>query len=400
MKFRDLFNFGQGKQEKRSFLNYALSQSDSQVNVTPQTALTFSAVYAAVRVISETISQLPLNYYIKTESGREKYTESPLFTLLHDEPNNIQTKYVFFETFLNTLLLYGNAYAHISRDNKGRPIALNLVHPDDVTVLVLNNGLVYDIKERGRFDASDLIHVPDMTSDGILGVSRIQYAKNNIALGLAAQDYGKSLAESGGRISGVLEHPGQLGADAMQNLRDHWQRTYHTGQKSSFKTAVLEEGMSYKPIQLRPDEMAYLATRKFSILEISRIFRVSPHLLGDLERATFSNIEHQSQEFITHTINPIATKLEQEFNKKLIFENEKGTTYFEFNTNALLRADAKARSEYYAKLFSVGAISPNEIRQRENMNDSEDGFKYYVPMNFVPTDKNADNDTGKGNAPI
>ena len=400
MKFRDLFSFGKGKQEKRNFLNYALSQADNQVSVTPQTALTFSAVYAAVRVISETISQLPLNYYIKTETGREKYTESPLFTLLHDEPNNIQTKYVFFETFLNTLLLYGNAYAHISRDNKGRPIALNLVHPDDVTVMVLNNGLVYDIKERGRFDASDLIHVPDMTSDGIVGISRIQYAKNNIALGLAAQDYGKSLAESGGRISGVLEHPGQLGADAMQNLRDHWQRTYHTGQKTSFKTAVLEEGMSYKPIQLRPDEMAYLATRKFSILEISRIFRVSPHLLGDLERATFSNIEHQSQEFITHTINPIATKLEQEFNKKLIFENDKGKTYFEFNTTALLRADAKARSEYYAKLFSVGAISPNEIRQRENMNDSEDGFKYYVPMNFVSTDKNADNETGKRNAPI
>ncbi len=400
MKFSDFLPWRQSKTEKRNFLNYALSQVDNTVSVTPQTALTFSAVYAAVRVISETISQLPLNYYIKTETGREKYTESPLFTLLHDEPNNIQTKYVFFETFLNTLLLYGNAYAHISRDERGRPTALNLIHPDDVNIFIVDGGLVYEIKERGRYDASDIIHVPDMTSDGIVGISRIQYAKNNIALGLAAQDYGKSLAESGGRISGVLEHPGQLGADAMQNLRDHWQRTYHTGQKTSFKTAVLEEGMSYKPIQLRPDEMAYLATRKFSILEISRIFRVSPHLLGDLERATFSNIEHQSQEFITHTINPIATKLEQEFNKKLIFENDKGRTYFEFNTTALLRADAKARSEYYAKLFSVGAISPNEIRQRENMNDSEDGFKYYVPMNFISTDKNNNNETGKGNATV
>tara|TARA_R110000803_G_scaffold209612_1_gene279584 strand:+ start:2303 stop:3481 length:1179 start_codon:yes stop_codon:yes gene_type:complete len=392
MKFRDLF-FKNNQPEKRNFLNHALSTGgNGGATVTPETALTFSAVYAAVRVISETISQLPLNYYIKTDNGREKHTASPLFTLLNAEPNAIQTKYVFFEAFLNTLLLHGNAYAHITRSKRGVPIELKLVHPDDITVELISGGLVYDIKGAGRHDASDIIHVPDMVLTGFMGTSRISYAKNNIALGLAAQDYGKSLAESGGRISGVLEHPGQLGSEAMQNLREHWQRTYHTGINSSFKTAVLEEGMSYKPIQLRPDEMAYLATRKFSILEISRIYRVPPHLLGDLERATFSNIEHQSQEFLTHTINPIATKLEQELNKKLIFENDKGKTYFEFNVSGLLRGDSKARAEYYAKLFSVGAISPNEIRRRENMNDSKDGNKYYVPMNYAATDKELDNE--------
>ena len=145
--------------------------------------------------------------------------------------------------------------------------------------------------------------------------------------------------------------------------------------------------MDYKPIQLRPDEAQFLSTRKFSILEVARIMRVPPHMLADLERSTFSNIEHQSIEFVTHTISPLLTKIEQEFNKKLIFENQKGITYFEHNTNALLRGDAKSRSEFYSKLFAVGAISPNEIRRRENMNDSEDGNKYYVPMNMLPTDK-------------
>jgi HK97 family phage portal protein len=148
--------------------------------------------------------------------------------------------------------------------------------------------------------------------------------------------------------------------------------------------------MQYKPIQLRPDEAQFLATRRFSILEIARIFRVPPHKLGDLERATFSNIEHQSIEFLTDTINPIAIKIEQELNRKLIFEDEKGRSYFEHNTNGLLRGDAKTRAEYYAKLFSIGAITQNEIRRRENMNDIGGGDVLFVPMNMINSKKAAD----------
>ena len=373
--------------EKRNFIDYALGLSGKNVIVNPQTSLTFSAVYAAVRVISETISQLPFNYYIKTDRGREQYTDNPLYLLVGSEPNHIQTKYIFFETFINTLLLYGNAYAHIQRNPRGLPIALYLIHPDDVKVHVKDNTIIYEVKEQGNYEASDIIHIPDMALDGILGQSRISAAKDNIALGIAAQTYGKEFFESGAKVGGVLTHPGQLGADAMKSLSEQWHRTYHSGYAGSFKTAVLEEGMTYKPIQLRPDEAQFLATRKFSILEIARIFRVPPHLLADLERATFSNIEHQSTEFLNYCISPILKKIEQEFNKKLIFENEKGVTYFEFNTNALLRGDSKARAEYYAKLFAIGAISPNEIRRRENMNDSVDGDKYYVPMNMLATNE-------------
>jgi HK97 family phage portal protein len=388
MGFFDLFRGSKAKPEKRNFLDYALGGiTGKNVIVNPETSLTFSAVYAAVRVISETIAQLPFNYYIKTERGREQYTENPLYLLANSEPNPIQTKYIFFETLINTLLLYGNAFAHIRRNQRGLPIGLYLIHPDEVKVHLKDGNLIYEVKEQGNYDASDIIHIPDMALDGIIGQSRISAAKDNIALGIAAQTYGKEFFESGAKVGGVLTHPGQLGPEAMQSLSQQWHRTYHSGYGGSFKTAVLEEGMSYKPIQLRPDEAQFLATRKFSILEVARIFRVPPHLLADLDRATFSNIEHQSIEYLNFCITPMLKKIEQEFNKKLIFENDKGGTYFEFNTTALLRGDSKARAEYYAKLFSVGAISPNEIRRKENMNDSVDGNKYYVPMNMIATNE-------------
>jgi HK97 family phage portal protein len=388
--------FSQSQPEERGFIDTALSNHMSGVNVTPETALTFSAVYAAIRVISETIAQLPLDYYIKTEKGREKYTASPLFKLVNSEPNKIMSKYTFFETYINTLLLYGNAYAHIVRKNN-LPVGLVLIHPDDVQIEIKDGYKVFNVKDKGTIAADDMLHLLDMSFDGLQGQSRISKAMDNIALGIAAQKYGKEFFESGAKISGVLMHPGTIGSNALKTLKASWRKTFHAGIGSKFETAILEEGMQYKPIQLRPDEAQFLATRKFSILEISRIFRVPPHLLGDLERATFSNIEHQSIEFVIHTINPVAVKLEQELNKKLIPEADKGNTYFEHNNNQLLRGDAKARAEYYAKLFQVGAITPNEIRRRENMNDVDNGDSLYVPMNYINiNDKNPKADE-KGN---
>ncbi len=389
MGFFDRFRAKKVEPEKRNYVDYAmgLNLSSKDVLVTPETALTFSAVYAAVRVISETIAQLPFNYYKKTNKGREIYTDSPLQFLVNNEPNGYQTKYVFFEYFINTLLLYGNAYAYIQRDGVGTPIALTCLHPDDVQVKEKGGRLVYEVREQGMYDASDILHVPDLTLDGYIGKSRISAARDNIALGIAAQTYGKNFFESGAKISGVLKHPGQLGADAMQSLSQQWHRTYHSGYAGGFKTAVLEEGMDYKPIQLSPQDAQFLTTRQFSILEVARIFRVPPHLLADLDRATFSNIEHQSVEFLNFCISPILKKIEAEFNKKLIFQGNKVNTYFEHNVNALLRGDAKSRAEYYKSLFNVGAISPNEIRRKENMNDIEKGDVYYVPMNMIDATK-------------
>jgi len=389
-----LFNriFKGKKEEKRGFLDLALNGfGGNGVVVNPETALTFSAVYAAIRVISETIAQLPLNYYKKTDKGREVYTDSPLFTLVNSEPNNLMSKYTFFETFVNTLLVYGNAYAFIERGARGIPTSLKLIHPDDVTPDLIDDNLIYSVKGlEGNISSSDMVHVLDMSFDGITGQSRISKAKSNIALGLAAQKYGLEFFESSCKTSGVLMHPATLGSDALQTLRESWRKTFHTGVGGKFETAILEEGMQYKPIQLKPDEAQFLATRKFSILEIARIFRVPAHKLASLESATFSNISHQTIEFLTDTINPIAIKIEQELNRKLIFEDEKGRSYFEHNTNGLLRGDAKTRAEYYAKLFGIGAITQNEIRRKENMNDIDGGDVLFVPMNMINSKKAAD----------
>jgi HK97 family phage portal protein len=387
MALLDIFRRTKKQPENRNYVDYRLGLDigSKQVLVTPDSALTFSAVYSAVRVIAETIAQLPLNYFIKTNKGREINNESPLQFLVHNEPNGVQTKYVFFDTLISTLLLYGNCYAYIQRNGEQLPEALILIHPDDLNLKIKNGRVTYETRNGEKYADSNILHITDMTLDGFTGQSRISAAADNIALGIAAQTYGKNFFESGGKISGILKHPGQLGPDAMQSLSQQWSRTYHSGAYGSFKTAVLEEGMDYKPIQLRPDEAQFLATRKFSILEISRIFRVPPHLLGDLERATFSNIEQQGIEFVTYCIQPLLTKIEQELNKKLIPEAAKRVSYFEHNTTALLRADSKSRSEYYAKLFSVGAISPNEIRRKENMNDIKNGEAYYVPMNMLNT---------------
>ena len=236
--------FARKKQpEKRNYLDYrmGLNLSPNNVLVTPDTALSFSAVYAAVRVISETISQLPFNYYKKTSGGREIYQNSNLQFMVHDEPNDLQTKYVFFETFINTLLLYGNAYAYIERDGRGQPRNLYLLHPDDVQIKIKSGRAIYEVRDQGIYDAGDIIHIPDMTLDGFTGKSRIGAARDNIALGIAAQNYGKEFFESGAKVSGVLRHPAQLGGEAMKTLSEQWHRTYHGGAYGAFKTAVLED---------------------------------------------------------------------------------------------------------------------------------------------------------------
>ena len=389
MAFFDFLKKSTKAPEERNYVDYrmGLNLNPKQVLVTPDSALTLTAVYAAVRIIAETIAQLPLNYYKKTDAGREIDADSSLQYLIHSEPNQTQTKYVFWDCFISTMILYGNAYAYIERDQRGLPLALTLIHPDDVKLIIKNGRVTYEIRGGAIYDASDFIHIPDMTLDGYNGISRITIAADNIALGIAAQTYGKNFFESGGKISGVLRHPGQLGTEAMQALSGQWHSTYHSGYNGSFKTAVLEEGMDYKPIQLAPDQAQFLATRKFSISEIARLMRVPPHLLGDLERATFSNIEAQGIEFVQFCIAPILVKVEQELNKKLIFENLKGQRYFEHSTHALMRGDSKSRGDYYAKLFSVGALSPNEIRRKENLNDAKDGDGHYVPMNMIKTDQ-------------
>jgi HK97 family phage portal protein len=213
------------KLENRNFLDFAigLNLNGKKVAVNAETSLTFSAVYAAVRLISETISQLPFNYYERTANGRIIKADHPLHILVNSEPNQIRTKFVFFELMVNSLLLYGNAYIHIERNQRGLPIELHFIHPDDILVNFNNGVLVYESKKYGVFDASDVIHIPDIImDDGYVGKSRIAIARDNIALGIASQTYGKEFFESGAKVGGVLQHPGQLGPVLVDHLRQQF----------------------------------------------------------------------------------------------------------------------------------------------------------------------------------
>lgn len=395
--FQRFKNYFTSNKEQRStsigwanLFNGVTSTTISNESVNATSAMGLSAVYACVRVIAETISSLPLNLYERNGNDRVLDANNPLYFMMHSEPNQYMSKYVFMEAWIATLLLYGNAYALINRDGRGNPISLSMIHPDNVSVESIDSWYGFRIKGiEGNIDSSDILHIPDLTFDGIVGQSRISALKETIGLGLAAQRYGSQFFGSGAKISGVLSHPGKLGPDALQSLMQSWSQAYQGN--GPFKTAILEENMQYKPISLPPDQAQFIQTQKLNVLDISRAFRVPPHKISDLERSTFSNIEHQSIEFVTDCIRPLCTKLEQEFNRKLLFENDKGRKYFEFNLNGLLRGDAKTRAEYYNKLFQIGAMSQNEIRSKENLNSVGPlGDKLYVPMNMAAIDEVSD----------
>jgi HK97 family phage portal protein len=355
--------------------------------VNERTAMATSAVYACVRVLSETIASLPLHVYRRTGQGKEKAIEHNLYYLLHDEPNPEMTSFVFRETLMGHLLLWGNAYAQIIRDGRGRVIGLYPLLPDRMEVGRTKEGdLYYRYLKEGReylLRREEVLHVPGLSFDGLVGCSPIAMAKNAIGMALATEEYGSRLFANDARPSVVLEHPGLL--KDPEKIRDSWNKIYR-GSENAHKVAVLEEGMSVKTLSMPPEQAQFLETRKFQIEEICRIFRVPPHLVANLERATFSNIEHQSISFVVHTIRPWLVRLEQAFNKSLFTGREKGELFTSFVVDGLLRGDYESRMKGYAIGIQNGFMSPNDVRSLENLNpipEEEGGSTYMVNGNML-----------------
>ena len=349
--------------------------------VNERTAMTTSAVYACVRVLAETIASLPLHTYRRTEQGKEKATDHNLYYLLHDEPNPEMTSFVFRETLMGHLLLWGNAYAQIIRDGRGKVIGLYPLLPDCMEVKRTEKGQIYySYLKEGReylLHQQEVLHIPGLGFDGLIGYSPIAMAKNAIGMALATEEYGSRLFANDARPSVVLEHPGILKDPAK--IRESWNEIYR-GSKNAHKVAVLEEGMSVKTLSIPPNEAQFLETRKFQIEEICRIFRVPPHLVANLERATFSNIEHQSISFVVHTIRPWLVRIEQAINKALFSEKEKGTYFVSLVVDGLLRGDYESRMKGYSIGIQNGFMSPNDVRSLENLNPipDEEGGNFYV----------------------
>jgi len=361
----------------------------SGIKVTEETALRSTAVYGSVRIISETIASLPLLVYERLEKGKQTAVNHPLYTVLHDQANSEMTSFTFREVLQGHLLLWGNAYAEIEKNNAGQIIGLWPLRPDRTwperdsktgeivykTILSDGTGVILP-KDR-------VLHIPGFGFDGLIGYSPIHIAREAVGLALATEEFGAKFFGQGTRLSGVLEHPGKLTKEALERLKESWVQAY-SGLSNSHRIAILEEGMKWQQIGVPPEDAQFLETRKFQVTEIARIFRVPPHMLADLDRATFSNIEHQSIEFVVHTIRPWLVRWEQAILWKLFTPAERKRYFAEFKVDGLLRGDIKSRYEAYAIGRQNGWLSANDIRELENMNPIPDGDIYLVNGNMIP----------------
>lgn len=359
-----------------------------------------TAVYACVRILSEAIAGLPLHLYrYKEDGGKEQAVDNNLYRLLHDEPNPEMTSFVFRETLMTHLLLWGNAYAQIIRNGKGEVIALYPLMPNKMSVDRDEKGQLYYTYSRANEEAatmtgntvilkpSDVLHIPGLGFDGLVGYSPIAMAKNAIGMAIACEEFGAKFFANGAAPSGVLEHPGTIKDPAK--VRDSWNSTFG-GSANSGKVAVLEEGMKYTPISISPEQAQFLETRKFQINEIARIFRVPPHMVGDLEKSSFSNIEQQSLEFVKYTLEPWVVRWEQALSRALLSITEKPTYFFKFNLEGLLRGDYQSRMNGYAIARQNGWMSANDIRELENQDRipaEEGGDLYLINGNMLPLNK-------------
>jgi HK97 family phage portal protein len=347
-----------------------------------------TAVYACVRVLSEAIAQLPLHLYKYTENGKEKAIDHPLYYLLHDQPNPEMSSFVFRETLMSHLLIYGNAYAQIIRNGRGEIIALYPLMPDKIKVdRDEQNRLIYiysrydeanpNIKKQGEIVlySDEILHIIGLGYDGLIGYSPIALAKNALGISLACEEYAATFFSNGASPSGALEHPGTI--KDPNRIRESWKKAYGAGNAHS--VCVLEEGMKYTPISIPNNEAQFLETRKFQLEEIARLYRVPLHMIGDLDHATFSNVEHLSLDFVKYSLDPWIVRWEQGLQKDLISNSDKGKYFVNFNVDGLLRGDYASRMQGYSTGIQNGFYSVNDVREFENMNllsEEEGGFKH------------------------
>jgi len=361
---------------------FGMTSSGKAVN--ERTAMQTTSVYACVRILAETIASLPLHTYKHTTGGKEKAKDHHLYYLLHDEPNPEMTSFVFRETLMSHLLLWGNAYAQIVRDGRGNVLSLYPLLPDRMVVGRAANGeLYYEYrKDTGSviLRRDEVLHIPGLGFDGLVGYSPIAMAKNAIGMALACEEYGATFFANGANPGGVLEHPGVV--KDPKRIRDSWNAVYQGG-GNAHRIAVLEEGMKFQSIGIPPEQAQFLESRKYQTEEICRIFRVPPHLVASLDRATFSNIEHQSISFVVHTIRPWLVRLEQSMNKALFSKADRGNYFTSFVVEGLLRGDYASRMQGYAIGIQNGFLSPNDVRSLENMNTIEHGDVFAVNGNML-----------------
>lgn len=360
-------------------------ESSTGIPVSAESAMRYTTAMICVRVLSESVASLPcILYRRRSDGGKDRATDHPLYSVLHDQANDWQTAFQYIEGSMVNLSTRGNGYAYVDRNSRGQTIGLTPLNPDPVIIdqapnwSPLYSVTMPDNTRAKRLTSREIHHITGPLPKGYVGQSMISLARDAIGLGLAAERFGSHLYKNGVKPSGVLKHPKAIGPEATDNLRQQFESKYG-GLSNSSRPLVLEEGMEWIAMSIAPNDAQFLETRKFQRSEIAGIFRVPAHLVNDLERATFSNIEHQTLEFIIHSLRPWLKRWEQAINRDLLAPQEKGEYFAEFLMDDLLRGDIKSRYEAYAQAVQNKWMNANEIRIRENMNPRDGGDVYENP---------------------
>jgi len=363
--------------------------SATGISVSEAIALNSTAVWACVKILAETVGTLPLPLYRRTTDGKERATDHPLYTLLHDLPNPEMTSTEVREAMVGSLMLWGNAYAYVERNGADEVTSFWPLRPERMRVWRVNGtGILqyqYSLYNGGvaYLTPHEIHHIRTFSADGIKGYGPINQNKEAIGLDIALQQFAASLFGNGATPGGVLTHPGELSKEARERVRESWEES-HKGLNNAHRVAILEEGLTWGPVSIPPEAAQFLGTRLFQINEVARIWRIPPHLLGELTRSTNNNIEHQGLEFVIHTIRPICVRWEQAIARDLLHEDERAIYFAEFNVDGLLRGDQASRYGAYAIGRQWGFLSVNDIRDRENLNPiGDEGDIYLQPINMM-----------------
>lgn len=370
------------------FVRWLGGRSEAGIWVSETTALNTLMVVSCVRILAETLASLPLHVYERLEPrGRQRAPYHALYPILHTEPNPRMTAYTWLERMMAHLALWGNHYSLIERQ-RGDVVALWPVHPRYVEPYETEDGQVrYRIQlAAGRvrdLPARDVLHVPGLAMDGLVGLSPLSMMRQAIGIAVAAESYGARFFANDARPHVLLRHPGQLSDVARENLRMSWQQLHGRGRGG---VGILEEGMELITVSMPPEDAQFLETRRFQVQELARFFRIPPHLLADVERSTSwgTGIEQQNIGFVVYTMRPWIVRIEQELTRKLLPPEERQTYYVEFAIDGLLRGDIQSRTQAYATARQWGWMSANDIRELENMNPIEGGDVYLQPLNMIP----------------
>ena len=382
-----LFNF---KKNKRSVTNadgFTNLLFNSQGSYSTNRALLLSAVYRCVEVISDSIAQLPLEPYFKSNDGfKSKFTAHPSYALLNKEPNNNMTRYTFIKTLATSMLLTGNAYAYIDRDGKGNAKALYYVPTDIVTIIYpqkLNEQVKYSIAGFSNVvEACNMIHILNFTRNGIEGISTLSYAKQALALSDYAEQNAKGFFEGGANLSGIIKTEKPLTTERKQELKQSWQQAFAPGVGTPGGVTVLDCGANYQPITVNPTDAQLLETRRFNVVDICRFFGVSPVKAFDLSNSSYSTVEATQLAFLTDTLSPLLEKFEQEFERKLYKPSEKANIEVRFDTTPILRVNKSELAQYFSTLFQIGALTVNDIRKELDLTALDGGDTSLVQVNL------------------